>query len=223
MVAIASKKTGRKAKAARSPRAVVQRPVVAGRLEPEGRIVLPRIDWKTYLSIDKALGDDNRPGMRLSYHRGALEIMSASSDHERIKSFIADCIKHYCREHDIWLTSQGQMTRRITAKCAAEADESFSFDRDSLEVGLVVEVCITSGGISKLELHEALGHPEVWLWRKGKIEPHAWIDGEYRRVPKSTVIPGIDIKLIEELSVLRDDFQAFREFSRRLAAKRSRR
>jgi Uma2 family endonuclease len=219
MIAIVARKTGRRAARPRSPRvAVTQRR--ATRLRGEKRIVLPCIDWKTYLGIDKALGDDSRPGMRLNYLGGALEIMTTSSDHERIKSFIGDCIKHYCHENNIWVTSQGQMTRQVTEKCAAEADESYSFDLRTKKVGLVVEVCITSGGINKLALYEALGHPEVWFWKRGKLQPYIWEKSEYRPKPRSTVLPGIDMKCIEELSTWTDDFKAFREYKRRLANNR---
>ena len=221
MVAIASSKTGRKAAKPRSTRVAAVAPPRVRRLKPEGCIVLPSINWKTYLGIDKAFGHDSRPGMRLNYLGGALEIMTTSSDHERIKKIIGRCIEHFCDESDIWFSAQGQMTRQVAEDRAAEADESYSFDRKNKQVGLVLEVCISSGGISKLALYEALGHPEVWLWRKGKIEPHAWIDGAYRRVSKSTALPSIDIKLIEELSLWKDDCLAVREYKRRLATKRT--
>lgn len=214
MSAIASKKTARPAARSRSAR------LAAPRLLSEQRVVLRGIDWKTYVRIDQAFGDDNRPGTRLNYLHGSLEIMTTSGDHERIKKIIGRCVEHYCDARDIWFTAQGRMTRHVRKDRAAEADESYSFDRETHQVGLVVEVSISSGGISKLALYEELGHPEVWLWQKGKIELYAWADGEYRRISRSTVLPGIQVKLIEELTHRRDDFEAFREFRRRLAAER---
>lgn len=214
MSAFASRKTARAAARNRGLRLAVAAPRLVG----EQRIVLPGIDWKTYLRIDQAFGDDNRPGTRLNYLHGELEIMTTSSDHERIKTIIGHCLEHYCVERDIWFTAQGQMTRQIRKDRAAEADESYSFDRETHQVGLVVEVSISSGGISKLALYEELGHPEVWLWRRGKIEIHAWADGEYRRTGRSTILPSINVKLVEELTHRKDDFEALREFRRRLAA-----
>lgn len=214
MSTIASRKTARAAPRSRGAGLAVAAPRLVG----EQRIVLQGIDWKTYLRIDQAFGNDSRPGTRLNYLDGALEIMTTSSDHERIKTIIGHCLEHYCVERDIWFTAQGQMTRQVRKDRAAEADESYSFDRETRQVGLVVEVSISSGGISKLALYEELGHPEVWLWRRGKIELYAWADGEYRRIGKSSILPGINVKLIEELTRRNDDFEAFREFRRRLDA-----
>ena len=120
-------------------------------MKGEGRVTLHGIDWETYLKIDSAFGDDSRPGTRLTYINGSLEIMTTSSDHERIKTIIGHCLEHFCIERDIWFAAQGQMTRIIRAKCAVEADESYSFDPEGERVGLVLEICISSGGIRKLE------------------------------------------------------------------------
>ena len=45
--------------------------------EPEQRIVVSGISWDRYLLLDKKLGDD-RPGPRLYYLEGELEIMTTS-------------------------------------------------------------------------------------------------------------------------------------------------
>jgi hypothetical protein len=222
MVAAIKKKAGRKT----APVGNGLRQAVgarATRLAAEGCIVLEGVAWETYRHIDKAFGDDSRAGTRLNYLHGRLEIMTTSSDHERVKKIIAHCIEHYCMESDIWFTAQGQMTRQAGRDCAAEADESYSFDAKSRQVDLVLEVCISSGGLEKLSLYEALGRPEVWLWRKGRLQIHVWRNGRYESVKRSSVLPAIPLNWIEELSVMKDDFLAMREFRRRLASKSSKR
>src|SRR5712672_1366070 len=62
--------------------------------EPEERVIVCGISWETYLAFDKALGDD-RPGPRLYFLDGDLEIMSTSKEHERIKKWLADLLAVY--------------------------------------------------------------------------------------------------------------------------------
>ncbi len=179
--------------------------------------MLNNISWKRYLAIDRAFGDDNRPGTLLNYCDGQLEIMTTSADHERIKIIIRRCIECYCDEKDIYFSGQGAMTRRSdTSERGAEADESYSFDQETGRLQLVVEVALTSGGIDKLRLYQKLDNPEVWIWRRGRLQVHAWDDGAYHLVSQSTVLPALNLAWIQELASWRDDYEAVREFRRRL-------
>lgn len=194
---------------------------VRRRWVPEQRVVIPT-SWKGYLAIDKAFGDDGRPGLLLNYDDGLLEIMSTSIDHERIQLIISSCIEHYCRESGIYFAMQGRMTRRASsAGKAAEADASYSFVRGPQQpVQLVLEVALSSGGMDKLPLYARLGHPEVWIWSRGKIQVHAWDGAAYQRQLTSSALPKIPLVWLEELSAWTDDFDAVTEFRRRLSKKR---
>ena len=67
---------------------------------------------------------------------------------------------------------------RIMGEAGAEPDESWCIGEEAEFPHLVVEVALTSGGISKLELYRRFGIGEVWIWRKEKIE--AWVLREDR-------------------------------------------
>ena len=57
----------------------------------EQRVVFCGISWARYLAFDKKLGDD-RPGPRLHYLEGELEIMTTSNELiERLSSRIRSC------------------------------------------------------------------------------------------------------------------------------------
>src|SRR5260370_29346807 len=71
-------------------------PLAPGAL-PEQRVVICGIAWKRYLALDKKLGDD-RPGPRFYFLDGELEIMTTSSEHERIKKWIVDLMAVYFEE-----------------------------------------------------------------------------------------------------------------------------
>ena len=169
--------------------------------EPEQRAVYNDLSWQRYLALDEALGDD-RPGPRFYYLDGDLEIMTTSDEHERIKKWVGMLLEIYLEEQtDLEITTRGQATMRIEIKKAgAEPDESYCLGGEKEFPDLVLEIALTSGGIRKLELYRRFGVPEVWFWRKGKMEVHALLaDGSaYERVQSgSRLLPGLDIALLE--------------------------
>src|SRR5438477_8235045 len=83
--------------------------------EPEQRVVFCGISWKRYLVFDKKLGND-RPGPRLYYLDGELEIMTTSNEHERIKEWIGGFIEDYFLQAGIESMPRGQATMRQALK-----------------------------------------------------------------------------------------------------------
>src|SRR5437016_13997590 len=81
--------------------------------EPEERLIACGISWNRYLAFDKALGDD-RPGPRLYYLDGELEIVTTSNEHERVKKWIADFLADYFLEAGIEIVPRGQADRKST-------------------------------------------------------------------------------------------------------------
>src|SRR5207244_9750559 len=102
---------------------VLQPEPLAGGAVPEQRVVFCGISWRSYLAFDKQLGDD-RPGPRLYYLDGELEIMSTSEEHERIKTWLGDILAIYFEEIGIEVMRRGQATMQAEMKAAgAEPDE----------------------------------------------------------------------------------------------------
>jgi Uma2 family endonuclease len=186
--------------------------------EPEQRVVYSDISWERYLAFDKELGHD-RPGPRLYYLDGQLEIMSTSDEHEKIKKWIADLLAVYFEETGIEIIPRGQATMRLALKRAgAEPDESWCIGEEKKFPDLVLEIALSSGGISKLKTYERFRVPEVWLWRKGKLEIHCLSrSGAYEQVQKSRLLPGLDLALLEKCVGIRSWQQARRTFRARLA------
>src|SRR5690242_5999843 len=85
--------------------------------EPERRVVFCGISWERYLSLDKKLGDD-RPGPRMYFLEGELEIMTTSNEHERVKKWIADLLAIYFEEIGVEIIPRGQATMRLALKNA---------------------------------------------------------------------------------------------------------
>src|ERR1043166_4545091 len=98
--------------------------------EPEQRVVFCGMSWARYLDFDKELGDD-RPGPRLYYLDGKLEIMTTSNEHERIKEWIGDFLADYFMQAGIEIIARGQATMRLALQEAgAEPDKSWCIGQE---------------------------------------------------------------------------------------------
>jgi Uma2 family endonuclease len=165
---------------------------------PEQRVVFCGISWDRYLSFDKKLGDD-RPGPRLYYLEGELEVMTTSNEHERIKEWIGGLLEIYFDETRTEVIPRGQATMRLALKAAgAEPDKSWCVREEKEFPDLVLEIALTSGGINKLEIYRRFKVPEVWFWRRHKLEIFALNNsGKYESSRTSRLFPGLDTALLE--------------------------
>ncbi|MBM3882276.1 MAG: Uma2 family endonuclease [Verrucomicrobia bacterium] len=183
--------------------------------DPEERLILCGLSWQRYLDLDKALGD-NRPGPRFYYLDGNLEIMTTSNEHERIKKWIGDLLADYFFEAGVEIVPRGQATMRLALKQAgAEPDESWCLGEEKEFPDLVLEITLTSGGVSKLEVYRRFRVPEVWFWRRDAVEIFALLpDGfGYEQVAQSRLLPRLDLALLERcvrIASWREARRAFR-------------
>ena len=80
----------------------------------------------------------------------------------------------------------------------AEPDESWCIGEEKEFPDVVLEIALTSGGVKKLKIYRQFHVPEVWFWRRNKLEIFALdTSGNYERSKKSRVLPDLDIALIE--------------------------
>ena len=180
--------------------------------EPEQRLIICGISWQRYLALDKALGDD-RPGPRFYYLEGDLEIMTTSNEHERIKKWLGGLVEIFLEEQGIDITPRGQATMRLALKEAgAEPDESWCIGEEKEFPDIVLEIALTSGGVSKTEIYRRFRVPEVWFWRKGKLEILTLRRESYERADRSGLLPGLDPALLERCVQIRSWLEARRTF-----------
>ncbi|MBM3879542.1 MAG: Uma2 family endonuclease [Verrucomicrobia bacterium] len=182
--------------------------------EPEARVVLCGLSWQRYLDLDQALGHD-RPSPRCYYLDGDLEFMTTSKEHERIKKWIAGLLEMHFDTLKVEVIPRGQATLRSTLEDAgAEPDESWCLGGEKEFPELVLEIALSSGGISKLEMYRRFPVPEVWLWRRDGLEIYTLrADGSgYDRVPGSRLLPDLDVALLSRCVKIRSWREARRLF-----------
>ena len=184
--------------------------------EPEERIIYCGVDWDRYLAFDEALGHDC-PGPRLYYLDGDLEIMSTSDEHERIRTWISEFVGDYLLEKlETHIVRRGQATMRILKEVGAEPDDAWCIGTEKKWPDVVLEIALTSGGLPKLEIYCRFQVPEVWIWRRGRLEIHALrADGSgYDPQPASLLLPTLSLENMERcvrMDSWREARKAFRE------------
>src|SRR5215831_3634316 len=131
--------------------------------DPEDRYLTTGVSWQQYEALLVQLGD--RPGFRVSYLDGVLEIVSPSLRHEDTKSRIGDLLLIYFLETDTEYYPKGSTTFwQQERRGGTEADESYCIGTDKALPDLAIEVIVTSGGLNRLEVYSRLQVPEVWFW-----------------------------------------------------------
>lgn len=170
------------------------RPVPPGEIveSADGRVILHGVSWAGLEAQLELRGD--APVPRVTYLDGAMELMSPSKDHERIKSYIGCLVEAYALEKGVDLSPYGAWTLKAEVKAAAiEPDECYivGTDQEAAIPDLAIEVVWTSGGLSKLEAYRRLGVREVWRWKADTLAVYLLEGDDYVEATTSTAMPGL--------------------------------
>lgn len=162
----------------------------------ERRFVLHGVPWWTYVALRDAL--DDHSGLKMTYLRGALELMSPSLLHEDAKKIIARLLEVWVMERDVDLRGFGGATFRQEAKQRGlEPDECYKLGKleDDDVPDIAIEVTVTAGLVDKMAVYAGLEVPEVWEWRPttNTIVVHRLIDDRYERADRSQILPDLDL------------------------------
>src|SRR5438309_868646 len=77
---------------------------------PQQRLVLYGVSWQEYARMLRAFAE--RPSLRLTYDRGAIELMTLSLEHESLVRFFSLLILALTLEHGLPLKGGGSTTFR---------------------------------------------------------------------------------------------------------------
>ena len=187
-------------------------PATASRAEPlpQQRFVVRQSSWQTYQTVLKAFEDSP---VRVTFDRGALELMSPSGPHERLKKLLDRLISAAAEELEIPLRSQGSTTfSREELNRGLEPDECYYIEhepdvRDRDDVGsddpppdLAVEVEMSRTALDRMGIYADLGVPEVWrLSGTDLVMLRLDVSGNYQEVDRSEIFPEIPRSVFTEL------------------------
>lgn len=199
------------------------------------RIVL-HVDWRGYVKISDALRDQP---VRLTYHRGRLEIMTLSLLHEQLKKLIARLLELLTLELNIEICSGGSTTFRDgVVDAGMEPDECYWIehaeqmhgkDQFDLETDpppdLAVEIEVSRNVLNRLAVCARLRIPEVWRF-DGQTLHVLLLDpnGEYTAASSSRALPQVPVEELARFLALRGtqrETSILRQFQEWLRQRRS--
>jgi Uma2 family endonuclease len=164
--------------------------------------VLYGIDWRTYRRLLRAFAGRR---FRLTYDRGALEIMSPLLDHERRAYLLGRFIDVLTEELRIPCRAGGSVTlRRRKKQRGLEPDNCYWIANAVRLVGksildlrvdpppdLAIEVDVTSRSLDRMSIYAALGVPEVWRLSTAGLTFNVLQGGAYQVQANSLAFPRL--------------------------------
>ena len=171
---------------------------------PEGALlVLQGVSWEEYEQLLDDLAD--RPGVRLTYDQGKLEIMSPLPEHEEYKELIARMIYALCDELDLNVEPRGSSTWKKKQELkGTEPDACFYLANAERIIGqrqidlavdpppdIVVEIDTTNESLGKLPIYSTLKVPEIWRFeaKRHRVVIYELRDHTYVEIPSSSSFP----------------------------------
>jgi Uma2 family endonuclease len=135
---------------------------------------LSDVDWRTYTRLLRTFAEHR--GVRLTYDRGELEIMSPLLRHDYDGRFLGDLVVVLTEELGLPRMRGGSTTlRRRKRQRGVEGDDCFWIANAHLIAGrsrldlrtdpppdLAIEVEVTSSSLDRMSIYAALKVPEVW-------------------------------------------------------------
>lgn len=179
------------------------------------RLILDGVSWQSYQQILHAFDDRH---LRITFDRGALEIMTLSPEHERLKHLLSYLIGVLVEELNWDMAGFGSMTfKRSCHQRGLEPDECYWIQHESLVRGknlidlerdpppdLVFEIDITHSSLDRFAIYATLGVPEIWRFNGQTLRAHLLTPaGDYGESQQSRTFPFLAMLEIEHFLALR--------------------
>jgi Uma2 family endonuclease len=182
---------------------------------PGQSLLLSDVDWNTYSRFLYLFAE--RPGYRLTYDRGELEIMAPLLNHDDEARFLGDIVFVVTEELELPLHRGGSVTvRRRRDERGIEADECFWIamahrmkGRKRLDLrrdpppDLAIEVDVTKSCMNQLSIYAKLRVPEIWRLTEEALTFHVLnTKGHYELAKTSKAISLLTPAIVMEFLVL---------------------
>lgn len=195
-------------------------------LPPGGVLSFEDVSWSDYEKLVDAMG--NHGGVRLSYDSGRLEIMSPSDWHDYYKSLLGRLVDILAEELELECAAFGSATfKKEEAAKGTEPGECFYITNVKRVIGkpgldldrdpppdLAIEVDMSHQSTIKFPIYAALGVPEIWRYRKGKIYFYRLSGQDYLEIQASDLFPFLTPQALAGF-LNQDYIQGFNDVKRR--------
>ncbi len=186
-------------------------------------ILLDGVSWNEYEMFIEDF--KKKPGWRLAYDGGKLEIMPPLMEHETLAVSVDMLVRAFCEHFDLTLESAGSTTfRSQLKKKGVEPDDCFYIQSANKVIGKVksldpknypapdiaFEVDITHGSLDKFPIYAALGVAEIWIYDGETVSFYELKAENYHQISHSRALPLLSSKKLTEcLGMSRTKGQTF--------------
>lgn len=173
---------------------------------PSGNCILLRdISWDEFENILENL--QQKPGHRIAYDAGFLEIMTPLPEHEYFKMAIGIAVEDLAETLEIPYECYGSTTWRSRLKQAGiEPDNCFYIQHESSIRGnlginlatdpppdLALEIDLTSPSLDRFPIYARLGVPEIWRYAEGQLQIYELQGDQYQLRITSLAFPNLPV------------------------------
>jgi Uma2 family endonuclease len=203
---------------------------VPARIVRGNRLLLRGVEWSTYTLLLRAFAE--QPGVRLTYDRGTLEIMSPLYRHDHDAELLGQLARVMTEELGLTLAAGGSVTLRLRKKrrgiepdrCYWIANEPRIRGKDTINLridpppDLAIEVDVTHSSLNRVSIYGTLGVPELWRLRNRVVTVHALgADGHYTQRSDSPTFAAVGLTAADLMHFLtmrntQDDNAISRQF-----------
>jgi Uma2 family endonuclease len=202
------------------------------------RLILDNVDWKTYTRFLYLFAE--RPGYRLTYDRGRLEIMGRLPLHERCANFLGRLAITLTEELGLPIMQGGSTTLRLRRgqrgldpdRCYWIVNEAAVRGKTRLNLrkdpppDLAIEVDVTSRSLNRMSIYATLGVPEIWRVDKQTLSIHALAANRKKYTPIShsqsfPLVTPADLMTFWEMCATQEENSVIRQFRAWVQQKRT--
>ena len=170
---------------------------------PPGTVtILSDVSWEMYEKLLRAL--DERPGIRLTYDSGRLQVMTLSINHERPAGLFPHLIMALAIECGMnFISIRSATLRKQSEEKGTEPDDCYYFTdykrmgkRTTIDLAidpppdLAFEVDITNPSLNKFPIYAAIGVPELWRYTIRGVYFYRLEADEYIEFDRSNLFPS---------------------------------
>lgn len=189
------------------------------RTKTKQKLILAGVSWKEYVRLLKAFEEHH---LRLTYDRGALEIMTLSFEHENEGYLLCRLIDVLTEELNLPVQGGGSTTfQRRKHQKGLEADGCWWIGNEAKVRGkkridlrvdpppdLIAEVDITRSSLNRMKIYARMKIPEVWRCDGKDLDFFVLDKGKYKKVEESQTFPGCRAaEILPFLSLLHQEDQ----------------
>jgi Uma2 family endonuclease len=181
-------------------------------LQPGAMLVVPGVSWDEYERLLRQLSD--RPGLRVTYDQGKLQIVSPGPAHEYFARFIDRIVIAFCDHFSLSVVPYGSATwKKQQIARGTEPDACYYVAMSELIIGrhevdlerdpppdIAVEIDATNESAAKFTIYASLGVREIWRYdvQHRRLRMYELSAGQYAEIAASRSLPLLSAAVLED-------------------------